>query len=151
MTDVDELGINGVNVDLSADISMEDIVDGYQLEPLVLVVTLLLATDTSGRLVLTSLSGANIVTEGSDEQDMFAAGTQTNQVGEAVTEASHVITAYGSLALSTDGGVIDLEDGTTTAGDGLAKFGLQGEDGVNKLGLGSLLVQLQPPMAIDLD
>ena len=126
MTNVDELGINGVNVDLSADISMEDIVDGIN-GTAGLGGDIVASTDTSGRLILTSLSGANIVvTEDSDEQDMFAAGTQTNQVGATVTEASHVITAYGSLTLATDGGFIDLEDGTTTAGDGLAKFGLQG-------------------------
>ena len=32
----------------------------------------------------------------------------------------------GTILLRTDGGFIDLEDGTSTAGDGLAKFGLQG-------------------------
>ena len=64
-----------------------------------------------------------VVTE-DDEQDMFAAGE--DQHGTAVTESSHVLTAYGSLTLTTDGGFIDLEDGTSTAGDGLAKFGLQG-------------------------
>ena len=126
MTNVDELNINGVNVDLSADVSMEDIVDGIN-GTAGLGGDIVASTDSAGRLVLTSLSGANIVvTEDSDEQDMFAATTQTNQVGAAVTEASHVLTAYGSLTLTTDGGFIDLEDGTSTAGDGLAKFGLQG-------------------------
>lgn len=126
MTDVDEFNINGVNVDLSADVSIEDIVDGIN-GTAGLGGDIVASTDTSGRLLLTSLSGANIVvTEDSDEQDMFAATSQTNQVGAAVTEASHVLTAYGSLTLTTDGGFIDLEDGTSTAGDGLAKFGLQG-------------------------
>ena len=126
MTNVDEFNINGVNVDLSADVSIEDIVDGIN-GTAGLGGDIVASTDTSGRLLLTSLSGANIVvTEDSDEQDMFAATSQTNQVGAAVSEASHVLTAYGSLTLSTDGGFIDLEDGTATAGDGLAKFGLQG-------------------------
>ena len=126
MTNVDELNINGVNADLSADVSMEDIVDGIN-GTAGLGGDIVASTDSAGRLVLTSLSGANIVvTEDEDEQDMFAATTQTNQVGAAVTEASHVLTAYGSLTLTTDGGFIDLEDGTSTAGDGLAKFGLQG-------------------------
>ena len=126
MTNVDELNINGVNVDLSADVSMEDIVDGIN-GTAGLGGDIVASTDSAGRLVLTSLSGANIVvTEDSDEQDMFAATTQTNQVGAAVTEASHVLTAYGSITLTTDGGFIDLEDGTSTAGDGLAKFGFQG-------------------------
>lgn len=126
MTNVDEFNINGVNVDLSADVSIEDIVDGIN-GTAGLGGDIVASTDTSGRLLLTSLSGANIVvTEDSDENDMFAATSQTNQVGAAVTEASHVLTAYGSLTLTTDGGFIDLEDGTSTAGDGLAKFGLQG-------------------------
>ena len=126
MSDVDELNINGVNADLSGDVSMEDIVDGIN-GTAGLGGDIVASTDSAGRLVLTSLSGANIVvTEDSDEQDMFAATTQTNQVGAAVTESSHVLTAYGSLTLTTDGGFIDLEDGTATAGDGLAKFGLQG-------------------------
>ena len=126
MTNVDEFNINGVNVDLSADVSIEDIVDGIN-GTAGLGGDIVASTDTSGRLLLTSLSGANIVvTEDSDEQDMFAATSQTNQVGAAVSETSHVLTAYGSLTLSTDGGFIDLEDGTATAGDGLAKFGLQG-------------------------
>ena len=126
MTNVDEFNINGVDVDLSADVSIEDIVDGIN-GTAGLGGDIVASTDTSGRLLLTSLSGANIVvTEDSDEQDMFAATSQTNQVGAAVSETSHVLTAYGSLTLSTDGGFIDLEDGTATAGDGLAKFGLQG-------------------------
>ncbi len=107
---------------MSADVSIEDIVDGIN-GTAGLGGDIVASTDTSGRLLLTSLSGANIVvTEDSDEQDMFAATSQTNQVGAAVSEASHVLTAYGSLTLSTDGGFIDLEDGTATAGDGLAKF-----------------------------
>ena len=126
MSNVDALNINGVDADLSSDVSMEDIVDGIN-GTAGLGGDIVASTDSAGRLVLTSLSGANIVvTEDSDEQDMFAATTQTNQVGAAVTEASHVLTAYGSLTLTTDGGFIDLEDGTSTAGDGLAKFGLQG-------------------------
>jgi len=126
MSNVDALNINGVDADLSGDVSMEDIVDGIN-GTAGLGGDIVASTDSAGRLVLTSLSGANIVvTEDSDEQDMFAATTQTNQVGAAVTEASHVLTAYGSLTLTTDGGFIDLEDGTATAGDGLAKFGLQG-------------------------
>ena len=126
MSNVDALNINGVDADLSGDVSMEDIVDGIN-GTAGLGGDIVASTDSAGRLVLTSLSGANIVvTEDSDEQDMFAATTQTNQVGAAVTEASHVLTAYGSLTLTTDGGFIDLEDGTSTAGDGLAKFGLQG-------------------------
>lgn len=126
MTNVDEFNINGVNVDLSADVSLEDIVDGIN-SAAGLGGDIVASTDAAGRLVLTSQSGANIVvTEDGDEQDMFAATTQTNQVGTAVTESSHVLTAYGSLTLTTDGGFIDLEDGTSTAGDGLAKFGLQG-------------------------
>jgi len=126
MSNVDALNINGVDADLSGDVSMEDIVDGIN-GTAGLGGDIVASTDSAGRLVLTSLSGANIVvTEDSDEQDMFAATTQTNQVGAAVTESSHVLTAYGSLTLTTDGGFIDLEDGTSTAGDGLAKFGLQG-------------------------
>jgi len=126
MSNVDALNINGVDADLSGDVSMEDIVDGIN-GTAGLGGDIVASTDSAGRLVLTSLSGANIVvTEDSDEQDMFAATTQTNQVGAAVTESSHVLTAYGSLTLTTDGGFIDLEDGTATAGDGLAKFGLQG-------------------------
>ena len=126
MTNVDEFNINGVNVDLSADVSLEDIVDGIN-SAAGLGGDIVASTDAAGRLVLTSQSGANIVvTEDGDEQDMFAATTQTNQVGTAVTESSHVLTAYGSLTLTTDGGFIDFEYGTSTAGDGLAKFGLQG-------------------------
>ena len=126
MSNVDALNINGVDADLSGDVSMEDSVDGIN-GTAGLGGDIVASTDSAGRLVLTSLSGANIVvTEDSDEQDMFAATTQTNQVGAAVTESSHVLTAYGSLTLTTDGGFIDLEDGTATAGDGLAKFGLQG-------------------------
>ena len=126
MSNVDEFNINGVDVDLSGDVSLEDIVDGINSEA-GLGGDIVASTDTAGRLILTSQSGANIVvTEDGDEQDMFAATSQTNQVGSALTEASHVLTAYGSLTLTTDGGFIDLEDGTDTAGDGLAKFGLQG-------------------------
>ena len=126
MSNVDEFNINGVDVDLSSDVSLEDIVDGINSEA-GLGGDIVASTDTAGRLILTSQSGANIVvTEDGDEQDMFAATSQTNQVGSALTEASHVLTAYGSLTLTTDGGFIDLEDGTDTAGDGLAKFGLQG-------------------------
>ncbi len=126
MSNVDEFNINGVNVDLSSDVSLEDIVDGINSEA-GLGGDIVASTDTAGRLILTSQSGANIVvTEDGDEQDMFAATSQTNQVGSALSESSHVLTAYGSLTLTTDGGFIDLEDGTDTAGDGLAKFGLQG-------------------------
>ena len=126
MSNVDEFNINGVDVDLSSDVSLEDIVDGINSEA-GLGGDIVASTDSAGRLILTSQSGANIVvTEDGDEQDMFAATSQTNQVGTALTEASHVLTAYGSLTLTTDGGFIDLEDGTDTAGDGLAKFGLQG-------------------------
>ena len=126
MSNVDEFNINGVDVDLSSDVSLEDIVDGINSEA-GLGGDIVASTDSAGRLILTSQSGANIVvTEDADEQDMFAATSQTNQVGTALTEASHVLTAYGSLTLTTDGGFIDLEDGTDTAGDGLAKFGLQG-------------------------
>jgi len=126
MSNVDEFNINGVNVDLSSDVSLEDIVDGINSEA-GLGGDIVASTDSAGRLILTSQSGANIVvTEDGDEQDMFAATSQTNQVGTALTESSHVLTAYGSLTLTTDGGFIDLEDGTDTAGDGLAKFGLQG-------------------------
>ena len=126
MSNVDEFNINGVDVDLSGDVSLEDIVAGINSEA-GLGGDIVASTDTAGRLILTSQSGANIVvTEDGDEQDMFAATSQTNQVGTALTEASHVLTAYGSLTLTTDGGFIDLEDGTDTAGDGLAKFGLQG-------------------------
>lgn len=126
MSNVDEFNINGVDVDLSGDVSLEDIVDGINSEA-GLGGDIVASTDSAGRLILTSQSGANIVvTEDGDEQDMFAATSQTNQVGTALTEASHVLTAYGSLTLTTDGGFIDLEDGTDTAGDGLAKFGLQG-------------------------
>ena len=126
MSNVDEFNINGVDVDLSSDVSLEDIVDGINSEA-GLGGDIVASTDSAGRLILTSQSGANIVvTEDAQEQDMFAATSQTNQVGTALTEASHVLTAYGSLTLTTDGGFIDLEDGTDTAGDGLAKFGLQG-------------------------
>ena len=50
MTDVDEFNINGVNVDLSADVSIEDIVDGIN-GTAGLGGDIVASTDTSGRLL----------------------------------------------------------------------------------------------------
>ena len=55
MTNVDELNINGVNVDLSADVSLEDIVDGIN-GAAGLGGDIVASTDASGRLILTSQS-----------------------------------------------------------------------------------------------
>ncbi|MGC6521483.1 MAG: flagellin [Candidatus Micropelagos thuwalensis] len=84
------------------------------------------SSDSSGKLVLTSNSGATItVAEDADHQAFFTAGE--NLHGDAYTEASHVYTALGSVILtSQSGGHIKLEDATSTPGDGLAKLGLQG-------------------------
>ena len=126
LSNVNQLNINGVNANLAAAVSVEDIVTAIN-GTAGLGGDVVASADSAGRLLLTSVSGSNIVvTEDSDEQDMFAATTHTNQVGTEVTETGHVITAYGSLTLTTDGGFIDLEDGHSTAGNGLAKFGLQG-------------------------
>ena len=59
---------------------MEDIVDGINGTS-GLGGDIVASTDNAGRLVLTDVSGANIVvTEDGDEQDMFAATTQTNRL-----------------------------------------------------------------------
>ena len=84
------------------------------------------SSDSSGKLVLTSNSGATIsVTEDAQHQAFFTAGEDLH--GSTYTEASHVYTALGSVILThQSGGHIKLEDATSTPGDGLAKLGLQG-------------------------
>ena len=77
-------------------------------------------------MILTDVNGGTItVAEDAQHTSFFTAGE--DQHGTAVTEASNVYTARGTITLTHQtGGLIKLEDGTSTAGDGLAKLGLQG-------------------------
>ena len=88
--------------------------------------SLVASSDASGVLILTDVNGGTItVAEDAQHTSFFTAGE--DQHGTAVTEASNVYTARGTITLTHQtGGLIKLEDGTTTPGDGLAKLGLQG-------------------------
>ena len=86
---------------------------------------LVASSDASGVLILTDVNGGTItVAEDAQHQAFFTAGE--DQHGTAVTEAAHVYTARGTITLTHQtGGLIKLEDGTSTAGDGLAKLGFK--------------------------
>ena len=121
----DAVVINGSSVDLSTSNDTAAVVTAIN-GVANLGGDIVASSDSTGKLVLTSNSGATItVTEDANHDAFFTAGE--NLHGDAYTEASHVYTALGSVILtSQSGGHIKLEDATTTPGDGLAKLGLQG-------------------------
>lgn len=120
-----EVLINGVAVDINDQNDTASIVTEINSTAL-LGGSLIASSDASGVLILTDVNGGTItVAEDAQHTSFFTAGE--DQHGTAVTEASNVYTARGTITLTHQtGGIIKLEDGTATAGDGLAKLGLQG-------------------------
>lgn len=121
----DAVLINGVAVDINDKNDTGSIVTEIN-ETLLLGGGVVASSDASGVLILTDVNGGTItVAEDANHQAFFTAGE--DQHGTTVTEASHVYTARGSITLTHQtGGIIKIEDGTSTPGAGLAKLGLQG-------------------------
>lgn len=123
ITALDAIGVNGTDVDVSSDTSVQDFVTTFN------AITggvgdIVASTDDDGLLVLTSASGANIVvTADTDETDWLNTALDGNDT--SLTLSSGDVTAYGNITLSTTGGFIKLEDVSSTNA-GLAKLGLQG-------------------------
>ena len=125
MGDNDEVKINGVTVDLSTADDVAAIITAIN-GTAALAGSLTASTNSQGFLLLSNETGATIrFEEDGDVTSFVTAGTDLS--GATVTETDDTLTARGTITLTSQaGGFIKLEDGTDTAGDGLAVLGLQG-------------------------
>ena len=125
MGDNDEVKINGVTVDLSTSDDVAAIIAAIN-STAALAGSLTASTNSQGFLLLSNDTGATIrFEEDGDVTSFVTAGTDLS--GATVTETDDTLTARGTITLTSEsGGFIKLEDGTDTAGDGLAVLGLQG-------------------------
>ena len=125
MGDNDEVKINGVTVDLSTADDVAAIITAIN-GTAGLAGSLTASTNSQGFLLLSNETGATIrFEEDGDVTSFVTAGTDLS--GATVTETDDTLTARGTITLTSQaGGFIKLEDGTDTAGDGLAVLGLQG-------------------------
>jgi len=125
MGDNDEVKINGVTVDLSSADDVAAIITAIN-GTAALAGSLTASTNSQGFLLLSNETGATIrFEEDGDVTSFVTAGTDLS--GATVTETDDTLTARGTITLTSEsGGFIKLEDGTDTAGDGLAVLGLQG-------------------------
>lgn len=126
---VGDIAINGTVVDLTAgtDVDVEDVVTKINASGLQGVIASV--DQSTGRLLLTSNSGADIVVENDP-----AAGAGTTITGAATSAtasftavaAGQAIGARGSITLTGQDGATVRVDGNAT---GIAKFGLVGQGG----------------------
>ena len=123
MGDNDEVKINGVAVDMSAVADNAGAIAAINGTD-ELAGSLTASSNSQGQLLLSNETGATIVLV-EDEDGFVTAATDLS--GATVTDDSGTFVARGSITLTSEsGGFIKLEDGTSTAGDGLAVLGLQG-------------------------
>ena len=123
MGDNDEVKINGVAVDMSAVADNAGAIAAIN-GTAELAGSLTASSNSQGQLLLSNETGATIVLV-EDEDGFVTAATDLS--GATVTDDSGTFVARGSITLTSEsGGFIKLEDGTSTAGDGLAVLGLQG-------------------------
>ena len=121
-TGTDDATINGKTVDLTSDKMLDDTVTSINTAMVAAGLDIVASGDSDGNLVLTSLSGANIITNDGATGGLF--GTVVDGQGSTITAASNEFITRGKLTLtSTDGSIIKLTDGNA-ANSGLAKLGL---------------------------
>ena len=121
-TGTDDATINGKTVDLTSDKMLDDTVTSINTAMVAAGLDIVASGDSDGNLVLTSLSGANIITNDGATGGLF--GTVVDGQGTTITAASNEFITRGKLTLtSTDGSIIKLTDGNA-ANSGLAKLGL---------------------------
>jgi flagellin len=129
MANHDDLAINGITIDVSADVTIEDLVSGINagLQGKADVVASIEA-DT-GAMLLTSNSGATITVDDGDSGGLFTAGTYTDGSTASTAYATGGLTARGYITLqSQDGSAIKIEDGDRDA---------DGDNGANRIGFAS--------------
>ena len=123
MADNNEVKINGVAVDMSSVADNAGAITAINGTD-ELAGSLTASSNSQGQLLLSNETGATIVLV-EDEDGFVTAATDLS--GATVTDDSGTFVARGSITLTSEsGGFIKLEDGTSTAGDGLAVLGLQG-------------------------
>ena len=121
-TGTDDATINGKTVDLTSNKMLDDTVTSINTAMVAAGLDIVASGDSDGNLVLTSLSGANIITNDGATGGLF--GTVVDGQGSTITAASNEFITRGKLTLtSTDGSIIKLTDGNA-ANSGLAKLGL---------------------------
>lgn len=121
-TGTDDATINGVTVDLSSDTMLDDSVTTINTAMVAAGLDIVATGNSDGQLVLTSLSGANIITNDGATGALFTAVTDGQ--GSTITAASNEFITRGKIELtSTDGSIIQLTDGDS-GNAGLTKLGL---------------------------
>ena len=122
-TGSDDATINGVTVDMTGNAMLDDTITSINTNMVAAGLDIVATGDSDGNLVLTSLSGANIITNDGATGAVF--GTVVDGQGTTITAtAGNEFITRGKLTLtSTDGSIIKLTDGTD-ANTGLTKLGL---------------------------
>ena len=122
-TGSDDATLNGVTVDMTGNTMLDDTITSINTNMVAAGLDIVATGDSDGNLVLTSLSGANIITNDGATGAVF--GTVVDGQGTTITAtAGNEFITRGKLTLtSTDGSIIKLTDGTD-ANSGLTKLGL---------------------------
>ena len=121
-TGTDDATINGVTVNMTGNAMLDDSVTSINTAMVAAGLDIVASGDSDGNLVLTSLSGANIITNDGATGGLF--GAVVDGQGSTIAAASNEFITRGKITLtSTDGSIIKLTDGSTTNA-GLTKLGL---------------------------
>ena len=121
-TGTDDATINGATVDMTSDTMLDDTVTTINTAMVAAGLDIVATGNSDGQLVLTSLSGANIITNDGATGGLF--GAVTDGQGSTITAASNEFITRGKIELtSTDGSIIQLTDGDS-GNAGLTKLGL---------------------------
>ena len=121
-TGTDDATINGVTVNMTGNSMLDDSVTSINTAMVAAGLDIVATGDSDGNLVLTSLSGANIITNDGATGGLF--GAVVDGQGTTISAASNEFITRGKITLtSTDGSIIKLTDGSTTNA-GLTKLGL---------------------------
>ena len=121
-TGTDDATINGATVDMTSDAMLDDTVTTINTAMVAAGLDIVATGNSDGQLVLTSLSGANIITNDGATGGLF--GAVTDGQGSTITAASNEFITRGKIELtSTDGSIIQLTDGDS-GNAGLTKLGL---------------------------